>query len=315
MICLYCGKEFEQAAESGRPRKYCSGECCYNADKDNKRIHYTGKREKVCRQCGKELPKNKTRFCSRECNQLYNNIKTGAIHHDQILKKICPVCGKEFETWKSQKLTCSPECSKKKDNSRPYNPEYEHQRYLKAHPGAKTRQERNEERAKQAEIRKAAEAVIKAAAKEKREKKLKKIRAQKAANKDYWLNYNRLHVCENCGQVYQTFYPLSKYCSEKCQKRATKAKRKKIKYDVIIDRGITLEKLAVRDNNICQICGEPVDWNDKTIENGTVICGDRYPSKDHIYPKSKGGVTSWDNLQLAHRGCNSLKRDKVKVML
>lgn len=311
MICLYCGKEFERISQRGAVPKYCSKECCYNADKDNKRIHYTGKREKVCRQCGKELPKNKTRFCSRECNQLYNNIKTGAIHHDQILKKICPVCGKEFETWKSQKLTCSPECSKKRDNSRPHDPEYEHQRYLKAHPGAKTRQERNEERAKQAEIRKAA----KAAAKEKREKKLAKVRAQKQKNKEFWLNYNSLHICENCGQVYQAFYPLSKYCSEKCAKRAAKSRNKRKGKEIIKDRGVTLEKLALRDNNVCQICGEPVDWNDYIVVNGIKICGDKYPSKDHIYPKSKGGVTSWDNLQLAHRGCNTLKRDNVKVML
>ena len=265
--------------------------------------------------CGNDIPDRSSKFCSRECGRKYNHIKAGLIGHDQILKKICPVCGKEFETWKSQKLTCSPECSKKRDNSRPHDPEYEHQRYLKAHPGAKTRQERNKERAKQAEIRKAAEAVIKAAAKEKREKKLKKIRAQKAANRDYWLNYNSLHICENCGQVYQAFYPLSKYCSEKCAKRAAKSRNKRKGKEIIKDRGVTLEKLALRDNNVCQICGEPVDWNDYIVVNGIKICGDKYPSKDHIYPKSKGGPTSWDNMQLAHRGCNTLKRDNVKVML
>ena len=114
MICLYCGKEFNTTSGSGRPKKYCSAECRYNADKDNKRIQYVGKREQVCRQCGKELPKFKTRFCSKECHRRYNCIKQGRINHDQILKKICPVCGKEFETWRSQKLTCSPKCHNKR---------------------------------------------------------------------------------------------------------------------------------------------------------------------------------------------------------
>lgn len=308
MQCEYCGKEFERRSKRGAVPKYCSRECCRSADRDNKRIQYVGKREKVCRQCGKELPKNKTRFCSEDCKQRYNHIKAGRIQHDEILKKICPVCGKEFETWKSQQMTCSKECSKEWQRSKrkPYDSEQEHERYLKKHPGAKTQEQYNLERAKQKEKKEAA----RAAAKEKREKKWSKIRARKAANRDFWLNYNMIHVCENCGQTYQAFSPLSKYCSEKCKKRIHKQRRKEAKA-VIIDRGITLEKLALRDNDICQICGEPVDWDDYIEINGTRICGDRYPSKDHIYPKSKGGVTSWSNMQLAHRKCNTLKNDKV----
>lgn len=32
---------------------------------------------------------------------------------------------------------------------------------------------------------------------------------------------------------------------------------------------------------------------------------------DHIHPRSKGGKDVWDNLQLAHKRCNSLKGNKV----
>jgi 5-methylcytosine-specific restriction endonuclease McrA len=36
-----------------------------------------------------------------------------------------------------------------------------------------------------------------------------------------------------------------------------------------------------------------------------------YPSIDHIVPLAKGGNHTWNNVQLAHHYCNTLKRDKV----
>ena len=203
MKCLFCGKEFTENSGPGRPKKYCSDQCRKSADRENKRIQYVGKRETVCRQCGKELPKNKTRFCSNDCKVTYNHIKAGLIQHDKILQKICPVCGMVFETWKSQKLTCSQKCSR---------------------------------------IRK-------------------------------W------RIADNQG--------------------------------IIRDYGITLEELAEHYNNICQICGEPVDWNDYTGTRGIdFTAGSNYPSIDHIKPKSKGGIHSWDNVQLTHMKCNIAKGNK-----
>ena len=202
MQCEYCGKEFERRSSKGRAPKYCSIECCKSADRDNKRIQYVGKREKVCRQCGKELPKNKTRFCSKDCRVRYNHIKSGLISHEEILKKICPVCGKVFETWRSQKLTCSPKCHR--------------------------------------------------------------VRSQ----------------------------------------------RIKDNYGIVIDKGITKEKVAERDRNICQICGRPVDWNDYKYVRGRFVAGDNYPSIDHIIPKTRGGLHEWSNVQLTHYRCNVRKSNK-----
>lgn len=200
-ICKKCGKPFEQN-KRGRKKIYCSKECDRAADRDNKRINYVGKREKVCRQCGEALPKNKTKFCSIECCRLYENIEKGAINHPEILKKTCPICGKEFETWKTQKITCSEKCSK--------------------------------------------------------------IRRQR--------------ISDNSG--------------------------------IIIDYDISLIRLAERDGNICQICHQPIDWNDKTLIKKRYRYGNNYPSIDHIFPRSKGGLHCWDNVRLAHRYCNTLKGDK-----
>lgn len=45
----------------------------------------------------------------------------------------------------------------------------------------------------------------------------------------------------------------------------------------------------------------------RIVEGG----GDNYPSVDHIVPLAKGGLHSWDNVQLAHFKCNTLKGARV----
>lgn len=300
MKCLYCGKEFTPKKGPGRPKKYCSNECTYNAYVDNKRIHYVGKRLEFCQACGKPLPKYKTRWCSKACE--YNKRPK--------LKKICCVCGKEFETYREKIVTCSSECSKIR--KREQHNLRDRQKYKEEHPEARTMDEilKTSQERKKTKQREAAER------KAQRDAKLQKTREKKAKEKqkriDYWQNYCQLHECAECGQMYVAHYPLSRYCSEKC----SRAKYKRIdRYQgITVDKGITLKKLARRDKDICALCGESVDWSDFVIrEDGTVICGDDYPSIDHIMPISKGGLHSWANVQLAHRGCNTFKSDKEQV--
>jgi 5-methylcytosine-specific restriction endonuclease McrA len=55
-----------------------------------------------------------------------------------------------------------------------------------------------------------------------------------------------------------------------------------------------LERIIVRDRGCCQICGYYIhDKSQITL--------------DHIQPKQKNGPTTFDNLQLAHKKCNSEK--------
>ena len=293
MNCLYCGKEFD-----GRKKKYCSNECCYNADKDRKRIRYEWKSERAdfCIVCGQPIPDRNKLYCSADCR------------HGKVKKtKRCIVCGKEFVTTRSRTLTCSEECSKaneRENDNRTYR-----QRYKKKNPDARTMELVLADSAKRKE-RIAKERKERAEAKEAERKKiLAKKEKIKAANIAYWQEYNAFHVCAVCGEVYTANHPFSKYCSSKC---ARKLHKKRDRYNgITVDNNITLEALARRDNNVCQICGGAVDWDDKKTINGTVICGNYYPSIDHITPISKGGLHSWDNIQLAHRICNSLKCDKV----
>lgn len=68
-------------------------------------------------------------------------------------------------------------------------------------------------------------------------------------------------------------------------------------------RSLTKEiyKLEKANNGqvICRICNKPIE----TFSD----C-----SADHIVPYSKGGKTTLSNMQLAHKSCNSKKRDRIK---
>lgn len=126
-------------------------------------------------------------------------------------------------------------------------------------------------------------------------------------------------ICRYCGSPFMTEYRKSKvFCSEDCRssyehylsKLAAKRRHGKITALDRLDSDITLPKLYKRDKGICKICGGLCEWGDKTIVNDTIVVGYTYPSIDHIVPISKGGTHTWDNVQLAHKYCNTIKSDK-----
>lgn len=139
-------------------------------------------------------------------------------------------------------------------------------------------------------------------------------------------------ICACCGEVFYSKYSLSTYCSEKCKMKAKKQRQKERdpekyrekrrihakgskhirrakKYGVEYENGITLAKVILKNNNVCQICGRLCDKTDKVYGSA----GPNYPSIDHIKPLSKGGTHTWNNVQLAHMMCNSVKSDNYTV--
>ena len=58
---------------------------------------------------------------------------------------------------------------------------------------------------------------------------------------------------------------------------------------------LTSRNIAIRDNFECQYCGKYLEDEDQTI--------------DHVLPKSKGGLNTWENLVLACPPCNQYKAD------
>jgi 5-methylcytosine-specific restriction endonuclease McrA len=66
---------------------------------------------------------------------------------------------------------------------------------------------------------------------------------------------------------------------------------------------IDAARVIARDGNVCQLCG-------KKTRIMASCQHDLYPSVDHIIPLACGGTHTYDNVQCAHRGCNSRKRDQ-----
>lgn len=136
---------------------------------------------------------------------------------------------------------------------------------------------------------------------ERKQKKEERIREQLSKKE------SRKHKCPVCGT--ETYRKT--YCSSECAKTASnklRETRRRVKINnALIDRTITLKRLYRRDKGKCQICGGYCDYSDFSIKDGAFVVGDNYPSIDHIVPLSKGGVHSWENVQLAHFWCNTKK--------
>lgn len=103
------------------------------------------------------------------------------------------------------------------------------------------------------------------------------------------------------------FFGGRKYCSKKCQEQ-NKWHMKEGYRNLF-----PLQEVYDRDGGRCYLCGGMCDWNDFFVKDGTIIYGNNYPSRDHVIPKSRGGKNEWNNIRLAHRRCNSLKKDSPLV--
>lgn len=121
-----------------------------------------------------------------------------------------------------------------------------------------------------------------------------------------------------CFECYREFVKIrdsQKYCSNSCASKSY-SRRKDIKRRIKMTlngeiENISLSELIKRDNNLCHICGGQCDSSDYIYsDNGYFIVGKNYPSIDHLFPISKGGTHTWENVKLAHHYCNTLKSNK-----
>lgn len=160
-----------------------------------------------------------------------------------------------------------------------------------------------------------------AAIKNKKEKRIKeeyriKVKTEIEKLKKISKNHRYYRSCSECGKGYFADRSNSVTCSNECQNHRNNRlkeirRREQLKKNGKINYNISLEKLIKRDNGICQLCGQPVNNNDcQMTDEGYFVAGKQYPSIDHIIPVSKGGTHTWDNVQLAHRHCNSIKKDE-----
>ena len=153
---------------------------------------------------------------------------------------------------------------------------------------------------KQMELR-----TIRQIEKEKQRQERLKAKQKEKDEKDKFIIGEQItfQKCKICNTLYipKTYKQI--YCSDKC--REQNHYNLKDGYRKLFP----LEKVYKRDNGFCYICGGRCDWNDYYYKNGFKVYGNTYPSRDHVIPKSKGGLNIWSNIRLACRQCNSRKRD------
>lgn len=133
------------------------------------------------------------------------------------------------------------------------------------------------------------------------------IKAEQEELRAMW--EGKIVQCAECGKEIPMTRKNSRFCSKKCNRKLHHRlreiqKRNTLETNGQIDWDISLNKLYKRDRGLCYLCGERVDMNADSNSNW-------YGSIDHVIPVAKGGTHTWNNIKLAHRYCNSAKRDNV----
>lgn len=145
------------------------------------------------------------------------------------------------------------------------------------------------------------------------ERQRKQIQRESARQEKELLRLQQVE-CKECGRIFTSDNSHHVFCSRECRKRNDNRKTdwrfEKFGTEVI-DKNISVAKLYARDKGKCWICGQQCDINDYKEVNGNIICGNKYPSVDHVIPVSKGGAHSWLNVKLAHRICNTVKSNSI----
>lgn len=130
---------------------------------------------------------------------------------------------------------------------------------------------------------------------------LKQFEAEERKRQQFWSrSFNQIEM-KQCPTCRAFFIGKNKYCSDKC------AHHNKWHMKDGYRKLFPLKEVYKRDGGICYLCGKPCDWDDFFVKDGVIIYGNNYPSRDHVVPKSKGGANDWENIRLAHRGCNAKK--------
>lgn len=119
--------------------------------------------------------------------------------------------------------------------------------------------------------------------------------------------------CQYCGAPYLAICTspemdhLSRYCSDGCKRRASSSRRRGRERGVV-SRPYSRWAIYERDGWRCHICHKRVSRRLVSPDPGS-------PTIDHLIPVSAGGDDVSENVRLAHRLCNSRRRELGDVQL
>ena len=127
------------------------------------------------------------------------------------------------------------------------------------------------------------------------ERVLAQGRKWRASNPDYpseWAAENKERVIN----AHREWRANNREKDVKAHAKSNQIRRAR-KQGVEFDRTVSLDSAYERFHGMCGICLKPCLRQDASL--------------DHVHPLSKGGAHTWDNIQLAHRTCNSRKGVKI----
>jgi len=117
--------------------------------------------------------------------------------------------------------------------------------------------------------------------------------------------WRRKNLCRECGSS-DVMKGLTKclncYNLKSHRNYKSQYTRKESEFGTFVEY-VDIKKLYYKYNGICNICGRKV--NSKLVWPNPGCA-----SKDHIIPVSKGGETSYKNMQLVHLRCNLSKGNR-----
>jgi hypothetical protein len=311
---LYC-VECDQLITEKRQKVYCSKKCHYlnKAKRNNPNYKPLVKlpESASCKQCQKQFkPKSsKSVYCSKVCSG--ESLKNKKHSEDVLLKRKQKDFEKFLDNLKTKQITFN------------YVEGYEHSESIVtlqckhclhlikrnaqvARKNKKTRCENcvYEKEKHNREIKKRQINL----------KKLQMVLKKRIVYLERFEKKKKVLPCKNCGKGFTRDNLHRKtYCSDLCSKRYSNKKNAISRYKRLyrngkVDHSITLEKLTNKYNGKCVLCNNKV-----ILKKG--YQHPLYPSIDHIVPVSKGGTHTWDNVQLAHRGCNTDKSNESIVKM
>ena len=114
--------------------------------------------------------------------------------------------------------------------------------------------------------------------------------------------------CLGCGaEISPTLRSSARHCSERSAKRVKQQRRRARQLGALCQSFSNLDVFE-RDGWRCGICGDSVD---RDVPWPDVVSS----SLDHIVPLLHGGSHTYDNVQLAHLGCNIRKGARLQAVI
>lgn len=229
-----------------------------------------------CVGCGKLMTGRKRKYCTVRCGHIARDRKRSRARLSP--QRVCPKCSSNFTAKAPNQMHCSSGCTRKC--------------YRKTCPGCGKESWHSQDQTKSQALCKQCRALRAAGIREIRAKERDAARVQRPAISCIWCN--RLFIPTTANQS---------SCSTVRRKRIVCSRKHLQRRGLRQQPTISIAEIYSRDGGKCGLCKRKVSLLPKTPYRLSATI-------DHIVPISQGGSHTRQNVQLAHFGCNSAKRDR-----